>query len=150
MPLSRSRRRWSDRYREVDVPLLPGYVFSRFDPSDHFPVSTTPGLVRVVGFGKAPQPVDEDEMQSLITAVASGSHVQLWPFLKLGQRVMIEEGPLRSLEGVLLTIQGQDHLILSLSLLQRCVAVTVERRWVRPVGERLAGLRVPGINITAQ
>jgi transcription antitermination factor NusG len=146
LPLSRLRRRWSDRYKEIEVPLIPGYVFCRFDPTDHFPVSTTPGMVRVVGFGKTPQPVDEKEMQSFITAVGSGSHIQLWPFLKVGQRVLIEEGPLRSLEGVLLTVEGQDHLVLSLTLLQRSIAVTVDRRWVRPIGERFSAFRVPGLS----
>lgn len=146
LPLSRSRRRWSDRYKEVDVPLIPGYVFCRFDATDHFPVSNTPGMVRVVGFGKTPQPVDEQEMTAFIRAVGSGSHIQLWPFLKVGQRVLIEEGPLRSLEGVLLTVEGQDHLVLSLSLLQRSVAVTVDRRWVRPIGEKLSSLRVPALS----
>ena len=106
-------------------------------------MSTTPGLVRVVGFGKTPQPVDESEMRSLIQAAGSDSELQLWPFLKAGQRVLIEEGPLQSLEGILLTVKGQDHLILSLSLLQRSIAVTVERSWVRPLRET-APVRLPG------
>jgi len=72
-------------------------------------------------------------MQSLITAVRAGVHLQLWPFLKTGQRVSIEEGPLRFLEGVLITTKGSDQLILSISLLQRSVAVAVDRRWVRPL-----------------
>jgi hypothetical protein len=72
-------------------------------------------------------------MQSLIAAVRAGVHLQLWPFLKVGQRVTIEEGPLRSLEGILVTTKGNDQLVLSVSLLQRSVAVAVDRRWIRPV-----------------
>jgi transcription antitermination factor NusG len=133
LPTCKSRRRWSDRYQEVELPLIPGYVFCQFDVSRRLPILTTPGLVRIVSTGKTPQPVDEGEMQSLITAVRSGVHLQLWPFLKTGQRVAIEEGPLRSLEGVLITAKGKDQLILSISLLQRSVAVAVERSWVRPI-----------------
>lgn len=135
LPLSRSRRRWSDRVREVELPLIPGYVFCRSDLKNRMPILTTPGVVQIVGAGKIPEPVDEIEMQSLITAVQSGLHLQLWPFLKVGQRVSIEEGPLRSLEGILVTTKGKDQLILSVTLLQRSVAVTVDRRWVRPIGE---------------
>jgi transcription antitermination factor NusG len=134
LPVHRSRRRWSDRIREIDLPLIPGYVFCRFDIANRLPVLTTPGIVHIVGTGRSPQPVDDLEMQSLIQAAAAGVHLQLWPFLKVGQRVSIEEGPLRSLEGVLVTTKGQDQLILSVSLLQRSVAVAVERRWIRPVG----------------
>ncbi|HWE48838.1 MAG TPA: UpxY family transcription antiterminator [Bryobacteraceae bacterium] len=133
LPLHASRRRWSDRIQEVELPLIPGYVFCRFDANHRLPILTTPGLVQIVSAGKTPQAVDEGEMQSLITAVRAGVHLQLWPFLKCGQRVSIEEGPLRSLEGVLITTKGADQLILSISLLQRSVAVTVDRRWVRPM-----------------
>ena len=134
LPVYRSRRRWSDRIREVELPLIPGYVFCRFDVKHRLPILTTPGMVHIVGTGKTPQPVDEIEMQSLITAVRSGVHLQLWPFLQVGQRVSIEEGPLRWLEGILLTTKGKDQLILSVSLLQRSVAIAVDRRWVRPIG----------------
>lgn len=98
------------------------------------PILTTPGVVEIVGASKKPEPVDEIEMQSLITAVESGVHLQLWPFLKVGQRVAIEEGPLRSLEGILVSTKGSDQLIISVSLLQRSVAVAVDRRWIRPIG----------------
>jgi len=139
VPVYTSRRRWSDRVQEIELPLIPGYVFCRFDVTRRLPVLTTPGLVRIVSLGKTPEPVDESEVQSLITAVKAGVHLQLWPFLKIGQMVSIEEGPLRSLEGVLVTTKGKDQLILSITLLQRSVAVAVDRRWVRPIRDPVAG-----------
>jgi len=140
LPLHRSRRRWSDRIRELDLPLIPGYVFCRFDMKNRLPVLTTPGVVQIVGAAKTPEPVDDTEMQSLITAVQSGVHLQLWPFLKVGQRVAIEEGPLRSLEGILISMRGRDQLIISVTLLQRSVAIAVDRRWIRPIGSSAPSL----------
>ncbi len=136
LPMHKSRRRWSDRFKEVELPLIPGYVFCRFDAALRQPVVTTPGLVQIVSVGRSPEPVDEGEMQSLIQASEAGVHLQLWPFLKAGHRVSIEEGPLRSLEGVLISTKGTDQLILSISLLQRSVAIAVDRRSVRPLPER--------------
>lgn len=129
----------------MELPLIPGYVFCRFDTANRMPILTTPGIVQIVSAGKSPQPVDDTEMRSLIQAVEAGVHLQLWPFLKAGQRVLIEEGPLRSLEGVLISIKGQDQLILSVSLLQRSVAVAVDRRWVKPIGQTVhsSGQSVP-------
>lgn len=135
LPMHKSRRRWSDRIQEVELPLIPGYVFCRFDALKRMPVMTTPGLVQIVSLGNTPEAVDDTEMQALITAVEAGVHLQLWPFLKTGQRVSIEEGPLRSLEGILISTKGTDQLILSISLLQRSVAVAVDRRSVRPLRE---------------
>jgi transcription antitermination factor NusG len=135
LPMHKSRRRWSDRIQEVELPLIPGYVFCRFDPLYRMPVITTPGLVQIVSLGHTPEPIDNGEIDALMTAVESGFHLQLWPFLKTGQRVSIEEGPLRSLEGILISTKGVDQLILSISLLQRSVAVAVDRRSVRPLRE---------------
>src|SRR6266550_174131 len=53
-----------------------------------------------------------------------------WPFLKVGEIVRVEEGPLRGLEGVLLNFKGRYRLVLSVTLLQRSVAVEVESAWV--------------------
>lgn len=133
LPLCKSRRRWSDRVQEVELPLFPGYVFSRFDVAQRLPVLITPGVVNIIGLGKIPVPVEDWEMQSLIRVVQSGVHCQLWPFLMVGQRVLIEEGPLRSVEGRLVQIKDENKLILSITLLQRSVAVTVDRSWIRPL-----------------
>ena len=125
LPIHKSRRRWSDRIQEIDLPLIPGYVFCRFDVGHRLPILTTPGIVHIVG------PEQGLTLPGLLIVCGD---LQLWPFLKIGQRVSIEEGPLRSLEGVLVTTKGQDQLVLSVSLLQRSVAVSVDRRWVRPIG----------------
>src|ERR1700726_677092 len=43
LPLYKGRRRWSDRFKEMELPLFPGYLFCRFDVQNRLPVLTTPG-----------------------------------------------------------------------------------------------------------
>src|ERR1700690_2508632 len=62
LPLYRSRRKWSDRFQDVDLPLFPGYVFCQVDIYHRLPVLMIPGVVRIVGVGKMPMPVDDSEM----------------------------------------------------------------------------------------
>jgi hypothetical protein len=38
LPLYKARKRWSDRIKEVETPLFPGYLFCRFDPRDRLPI----------------------------------------------------------------------------------------------------------------
>jgi len=132
LPLYRTRRRWSDRFQDVDLPLFPGYVFCRFDVLKRLPLLIIPGVVNVVGRGKVPVPVEDEEIQALQTLVASGLRLQPWPFLGVGDRVTVEEGPLRGVEGVVMSTKGTLQLVVSVNLLQRSVAVAVDRRWVRP------------------
>jgi len=132
LPLYRARRRWSDRYREVDLPLFPGYLFCAFPMHARIPIITISGVLHVVGIGNTPVPVDEAEMVALQSVAESGLLSQPWPFLRVGQTVRLEEGPLRNVEGILTEIQGAHHVVVSVTLLQRSVAVRVEREWAHP------------------
>lgn len=133
LPLYKCRRRWSDRIREIELPLFPGYVFCNFDPLNRLPILSIPGVVNIVGVGRVPLPVNEAEIAAIQTAVKSGLPTQPWPYLQIGQRVRIEYGPLSEVEGILLGFRGRQRLVLSVTLLQRSVAVQVDESWVRPV-----------------
>ena len=133
LPLYTSTQRWSDRIQKVQLPLFPGYLFCRFDFDDRLPILKTPGVVHIVGTGQLAHPVHEHEISALQAVVKSGLLTQPWPFLKVGQRVIIQDGPLRNVEGLVADIRDQRHLIVSITLLQRSVAVCIERSWIRPM-----------------
>ncbi len=133
VPLYKCRKNWSDRIKVVDAPLLPGYLFCRLNPQNRLPILTTPRLIQIVGYGRVPVPVDEVELHSIQALVASGLPSQPWPFLRVGERVKIERGPLSGLEGIFLEVRGSRRLILSVTLLQRSVAVEIESAFVRSI-----------------
>jgi transcription antitermination factor NusG len=132
-PCWKTERRWSDRTKEMDQFLLPGYVFCRLDPLDRLPVLTAPGVVDLVGFGKIPAPVPDHEIENVRRMVQSGLFVMPWPFLELGHRVLIERGPLAGVEGILEEVKGKCRLVVSVQLLQRSVSAEVDRSWIRPL-----------------
>ena len=132
LPLYKCRRRWSDRYKEIELPLFPGYVFCQLNPSNRFPVLSIPGVTYIVGVGRVPLPVDENEIAAIQAAVRLELPRQPWPFLQIGQKVRVEDGPLCGIEGIVLRFGGHHRLVLSLILLQRSVAVQVEESWVQP------------------
>lgn len=132
-PTYGSRRRWSDRYQDIELPLFPGYVFCRFDPRFRLPVLTTPGVLGVVGVGPKPQPVSDTEMAAIRTVVHSGVLAQPFPFVQQGDRVRIAEGPLTGTEGIIVTVKESCRLVVSISLLQRSVSIEIARHWARPV-----------------
>ena len=50
LPMYKSRRRWSDRIKELDLPLFPGYLFCRWSPQQRtLPLLTTPWVRQIVG-----------------------------------------------------------------------------------------------------
>jgi len=133
LPLYRSQRRWSDRVKEIDLPLFPGYVFCHFNAMNRLPILTTPGVVHVVGAGKIPVPIDETEIAAIQVAAKSGLPSEPWPSLCIGHRVRIEHGPLLGIQGILSGFRGHRRLVLSVTLLQRSIAVQVDEAWVQPI-----------------
>jgi len=135
LPLYKSVRKWSDRVKELEQPLFPGYLFCKFDFQERRPVVTTPGVLQIVGYGRTAIPVSDQEIQALQLAVSSGIPRQPWPYLEVGQRVRVIYGTLTGLEGILVNMKGNHRVVLSVSLLQRSVAMEVETSWLVPVEE---------------
>ena len=133
LPLYRARRRWSDRVKQMELPLFPGYVFCRFDAGTRLPILTTPGVISVVGYGREPVALEEREIAAVRAIIASGLPAIPWPYLRAGNRVLIEEGALRGVEGIVLSLKKETRLIVSVTMLQRSVGVEIDRAMVRPL-----------------
>jgi transcription antitermination factor NusG len=136
LPLYKCRRRCPDRYKEIQLPMFPGYLFCRFDLNARLPILTTPGVMHVVGCGRVPVPVEEAEMQAIRRVAGWALLAEPWPYLEVGQMVYVEDGPLEGTVGILLTVKNSHRLVLSVTLLRRAVAVEIDRDWVRPVTKR--------------
>ena len=135
LPTYKSVRQWSDRKKELEQPLFPGYLFCRFDFHYRRPLITIPGVLQILGNGRIGIPVSDDEINALRLAVTSGIAKQPWPYLEVGQRVRVNYGMLSGLEGILVNVKGNHRVVLSVTLLQRSVAMEVETSWLSVVKE---------------
>ena len=135
LPRYKSLRKWSDRMKEVELPLFPSYLFSRFDFQNRRPIVTTSGILQIVGNGRIAIPIADEEISAIQAAVRSGLPHQPWPFIEVGERVRVTYGTLAGLEGILVNFKGDHRVVLSVSLLQRSVALEVELAWLVPVRE---------------
>jgi transcription antitermination factor NusG len=133
LPLYRCRRRWSDRFKELDLPLFPGYLFCRFDVNKRLPILVTPDVRLILGNGKTPIPVEDSEIEALKCIVQSGLQAEPWPYLEIGQKVRIERGSLEGVEGILLALKKPHRLVVAVTLLQRAVAVEISQDWASPI-----------------
>jgi len=133
LPTYTTRSRWADRYKDVERPLFPGYLFCQFNPKQRLLILETPGVASIIGFGNRPVPVDEEEIRSVRAIVESGLPVAPHVPLKIGHRVRICAGPLNGLTGTLSKVRKTDRLVVTVGLLQRAVAVQIDRSWVAPV-----------------
>jgi transcription antitermination factor NusG len=133
LPQYRTRKKWADRLKDVDLPLFPGYVFCEFDAYHRVPVLNTLGVIDVVRSGKELAPVDEDEIRSLKTVMNSGLTCIPWTNVTVGQRVTIGFGPLAGVIGTVVELKQGWRLVLSVSLLNRHVLAEVDLASLAPL-----------------
>ncbi len=147
LPLYRSVRQWTDREKELMLPLFPCYVFVRGILGRLVDVVSTPGAHHLISFGGKPAPIPEAEMEGIRRLVASRLPAQPYPFLRCGDHARVIQGPLTGVVGVLTRWKGSDRLVLSVEMLQRSCAVEIAASQVeREVPARIPS-HVPGDSI---
>jgi transcription antitermination factor NusG len=133
VPTYKEPRTWSDRVKLLDLPLFPGYVFWRKQGERTLPALTTPGVRSIVSFGSVPAAIPDSEIESVRRFIAADLNIKPWPFLRVGQLIRVEKGPLAGVDGIIEEFKGSYRVVVSISLLQRSIAAEVDGSWVRPV-----------------
>jgi transcription antitermination factor NusG len=133
LPSYRTVRRWQDRRKEIELPLFPGYLFVRIAYRSRLQVLTAPGVVHIVSFDGTPAPICEDEIEALRRALSRGANCEPNPYIKIGRRVRVRNGPLCGVEGVMVRRKEGYRLIISIELIMRSVATEVDEADVEPV-----------------
>jgi transcription antitermination factor NusG len=133
LPLYPKRSVWSDRIKVTSVPLFRGYVFSRFDAQYRLPILITPNVRAIVGNGKIPAAVPERDLEAIRAALRNGLAVEPCDQLHEGDAVRVIRGPLTGVEGSFIRYRGACRLMLSISLINRSVAVEMDRLSIEPL-----------------
>ncbi len=127
LPLLTEHHTWTDRQKEVTIPLFPGYAFVRIDQSSHSrqAVLRTAGLIGFVNFGGVVASVPPKQIEDLQLLLQKKGAFSLHAFVRTGQRVRIRGGCLHGLEGLLVQ-QGKDKLLISVESIQRSLAIEIQ------------------------
>ncbi|HEX5411676.1 MAG TPA: UpxY family transcription antiterminator [Terriglobia bacterium] len=126
VPLYNARHRWKDRVKQLSLPLFPNYVFVFSGADERISILRTPGVYDFVRLAGRPSPIPNDEIAAVRKTMDNGLAVDPHPFLNIGDRVRGKSGPLKGVEGILVRKSGHCHLVLSVELLGRSVAVEVD------------------------
>ncbi|MCI0559231.1 MAG: hypothetical protein MN733_12110 [Nitrososphaera sp.] len=126
LPVYRQKQRWSDRVIEIELPLFPMYIFCRFNSSTIGKAISTPGVTRIIGFGGRPAEVQIEEIEALQLLGQSRILREPWAYIPAGTLVQVETGPLTGAQGIFCSGEGKRRFVISVTLLQRSVAVQLD------------------------
>jgi len=134
LPLVKRTHKWSDRTKEVELPLFAGYNFVRLALSspDRLRVLKTHGVAGFVGVRGVGIPIPEAQIESLKTVLVKQIPFQDYPFLQVGQRVRIRGGALDGIEGILAQ-KGDRTLVISVEPIYRSLSICVDGYRFEPI-----------------
>jgi len=134
LPLVAEVRRWSDRWKSVELPLFSSYVFVKImnGNEDRSRVLWTESVLDFVGIPRQGTPIPDEQIDAIRTIVEQRMKWQSYPFLRIGQRVRIRNGALQGVEGILVARNGGNTLVISINLLQRSLAIRVDGYSIEP------------------
>jgi transcription antitermination factor NusG len=138
LPLYETTRRWKDRLKTLSLPLFPSYVFIRGGIDRQLQIMTTPGVCSLLTVAGRVAVISPEEIEAVRRTVESCLRAEPYPFLKCGDWVRVNAGPLEGIEGILVRMKGLYRLVISVELLQKSVAVEVDAAVVERTSKRVA------------
>ena len=116
-PLTRVRRKWSDRYKIIEEPLFKSYVFVFADEGEKARVRLTDGVVNFVYWEGKPAVIKTAEIEIIRKFLKDYEEVKAHPIsFKEGERVRVRTGLMMDAEGVIIKVHNKQAYVLLESL----------------------------------
>jgi transcriptional antiterminator NusG len=135
LPLKSELHQWSDRKRNVTVPLFTGYLFVRMNlmRDNRLQVLKAPGVVGFVGNNTGPLPIPDRQIEDIRAVLEEGIEFTVVPYLEEGDRVRVIRGVLAGVEGRLIRTNSASRLAISIEMIHKSLAVSVSKQDVELV-----------------
>ncbi len=127
LPLRRTLRRWSDRKKWIDSPLIPGYCFVFVTEKEKLTVLNTTHVLTYVRFEGKPAVIPAYQIEFL-KRMLNQHEVEFEAIQQLpepGQRVEIIAGPFIGLQAEMVKSKGKSVIIIRLEQIGNAFTVQI-------------------------
>ena len=131
LPLIKKRQASHKRERYSFMPLFSGYMFFKGSREDRYEAFTSNQIAQVI------EVRDQDmllgEMARAQKALSIDGPVYPYDFLAKGQRVKVQFGPMKGVEGIITDKKGRYRLVLNVTTISQSFAIDVEADMVEAI-----------------
>ncbi len=137
LPTIKTLRSWHDRRKYIDTPLFPSYVFVYLNNfKEYFATLGIGGVSYYVNSGKDVARLNNKVIEDLRMVVERGNEIQVsLDDFKIGQRMLIREGPMTGLQCEVVTVKGEKKILVRVNLLKRNLLVSVTSNHLVPIAD---------------
>jgi transcription antitermination factor NusG len=140
LPTYKSIHRWKNGCRMLlDLPLFPGYVFTKISSSQRSQVLNCPGALWFVTCGQEPVALEDAEVEGLklgLTKCTAKPH----PYLHTGNYVLVRSGPFAGMVGILMREKNNFRVVISVKMIASSVAVELDYADLDPLPVQLGAV----------
>ncbi len=114
LPLIEQKRKWSDRYKTVKVPVISSYIFVRVSEQERFAVLQDPGVLNFVYWLSKPAVVTNEEierMRFVLKEAGANYQVELEQF-QAGDKVTVSDGAFAGNAADVIEVGGKEIILL--------------------------------------
>ena len=123
-PTISERRKYSDRFKTVDVPVLPGYVLACWSEGSKAHILSCPAVKYIVSFGGQLATISNETVDGIRRMLTNGARPV--PYFRAGELVRVEAGLLSGIEGRYVRRGSTGALVVSIDILERSVALHID------------------------
>ena len=128
LPLKKTLRKWSDRKKIVEVPLLPSYIFIRVTEKEYYPILGLSGIIRYVTFEGKAAPIPDKQIDILKMLLGQDIDIEVASEnFRLGDRVEIILGSMVGFEGQIVKHKGKSKAIIQIDHVSHAIMVTLPK-----------------------
>jgi transcription antitermination factor NusG len=112
-PMKEERVKWSDRWKTVTKPFIPGYLFARVTEPQRMQILNDPSVFRTVCWKGRPAKIRDEEIELVKRVIGDPGVDDLrMEALQPGDRVEVTGGELMNMNGVVVMVKGNRATIL--------------------------------------
>jgi transcription antitermination factor NusG len=134
LPLQKTYRKWSDRKKLVEKPLLSSYIFVKTNKKNFPRVYKTNGVVKFVSFEGQPVSIPQNQIDNLRLLINSDAEIEVTSEkFATGDNVEVINGSLIGLTGELIKIGSKNRVVVRIDRLDQNLILKIPKVFLKKV-----------------
>jgi len=134
LPLKKELKRWSDRKKIVEEPLIKSYLFVYISAKEYAEVLMTNGIARFLYFSGQVASMPEQQIENLRLLLATDEELEVFDYdIKPGQKVIVKAGPFKDMIAELVSVHNKQRIILRLENMGFAININTSMAFIEPI-----------------
>jgi transcriptional antiterminator RfaH len=134
LPLQKTYRKWSDRKKLIEKPLLPSYLFIRTKTKNFHHVYRVQGIVKFISFEGKPVSIPNKQIDNLRLLIDSDASIEVTSeIFARGDNVEVISGSLVGLRGELIKTGKKNRVVIRIDRLDQNLLLKIPVAFLRKI-----------------